>query len=138
MRIKRTLQRLLVSAAAISALTGGVVAVSSAPAMAATTYCKTLQLTGNWYDFAISPRMTVPICYNGTSVWRNGNVTPGVNTIGYYVPGFDWYGTYGGGGWLGVGENFTATAWTNFATFYCTPRWGINAWGNVTSYSRNC
>lgn len=114
--------------------------VAAAPsAMAAPTYCKTLNLSGNWAGFAINPRMTVPICYNGTSVWQNGNVTPGVSTMGWYVGGFDWFGTYGGGGnYLGAGENFMATTWANTFSIYCTPRWDINAWGNVTGYNRNC
>jgi hypothetical protein len=137
-RIKSIAKRLIVSVAAVAALAGGVIVATEAPAAAASTSCKTLNLNGDLLGLAIRPHMSVGICYNGSSVWQSGGVTPGVSTWGYYVPGFDWYGTYGSGGWLGVGENFSATAWTNFATFYCTPRWGINAWGNVISYSRNC
>lgn len=138
MRIKGMVTRLLVAAALTVTVAGGAVAVTESPALAAPTYCKTLNLSGNWLGFAINPRMTVPICYNGTSVWQSGNVTPGVSTVGWYVGGFDWAGTYGSGGWLGAGENFTATTWANTFSTYCTPRWGINAWGNVISYSRNC
>jgi len=71
-------------------------------------------------------------------VWQNGNITPGVTTLGYYVNGITWYGTYGGGNWLGAGENFSVSTWANTVTLYCAPRWGINAWGNVISYSRSC
>lgn len=137
-RIKSMAQRLIVSVAAVAALVGGVVVATEAPAAAASTYCKTLHLSGNWQDFAIRPWMDVPICYNGSSVWQSGNVTAGVATSGYSASGTYWAGTYGGGGWLGAGENFTATAWGSWFSFYCAPRWGINAWGNVISYSRNC
>ena len=126
------------AAALAVTVAGGAVAVTESPALAAPTYCKTLNLSGDWLGFAINPHMTVPICYNGTSVWQSGNVTPGVSTVGWYVGGFDWYGTYGSGGWLGAGENFTATTWANTFSTYCAPRWGINAWGNQVSYSRNC
>lgn len=137
MRIKQAVRRLFVAIAVIAAVAGGAMAVTASPAMAGTS-CKTVHLTGDWWVPTINPRMDVSICYNGSSVWQSGPVTPGVGTAGYYVTGFDWYGTYGGGSWLGVGENFLATAWTNVASFYCTPRWTINTWGNVTSYSRNC
>lgn len=89
MRIKGMVTRLLTAVALTTAMTGGAIAVAAAPAQAAPTYCKTLNLSGNWAGFAINPRMTVPICYNGTSVWQNGNVTPGVSTVGWYVGGFD-------------------------------------------------
>ena len=82
--------------------------------------------------------MSVPICYNGGSVWQNGRITPGVTTVGYYVAGFDWYGSYGGGTSFGVGENFFAHLYSNAASLYCAPRWTINTWGQVTSYNRNC
>ena len=138
MHTKRRVARLLAAAAMAIIMAGGGAAVTATPALAAPTYCKTLNLSGDLLGLTIRPHMSVGICYNGSRVWQHGGITPGVSTWGYYVPGFDWYGTYGSGGWLGVGENFSATAWTNFATFYCAPRWGINAWGNVTSYSRNC
>jgi|GEM_PF-1929385 len=137
MRIKGMVTRLLAAAALTVTVAGGAVAVTASPALAAPTYCKTVNLNGDWWT-VINPHMNVPICYNGSSVWRNGNVTPGVSTAGWYVNGYDWYGTYGSGGWMGVGENFTATTWANTFTTYCTPRWGIDAWGNVVSYSRNC
>lgn len=130
-------KRVVAIAATAIAVLGGVIATPGA-AQATGTTCKTLSVTGNWQGFSIIPRMTVPICYNGSSVWVNGNVTPGVTTFGYTVGGYDWYGTYGSGGWLGAGENFFASAYFGGASFYCTPRWGINAWGNVVSYSRNC
>ncbi len=133
------LMKMAAAAVAATALgVGGIAAAPSAAQAASPTYCKTLYLSGNWQGFAINPRMTIPVCYNGSSVWQSGNITPGVSTVGFNVSGFSWYGTYGGGGWLGAGENFTATTWTNAFTLSCSPRWGINAWGNVTSYSRNC
>lgn len=130
-------KRVVAIVATAIAVLGGVIATPGA-AQAAGTTCTTLNLSGDWQGFAIKPRMTVPICYNGSSVWANGGVTPGVSTIGYNVSGYDWYGTYGSGGWLGAGENFFASAYFGGVSFYCTPRWGINAWGNVVSYSRNC
>lgn len=135
---RKTLTRLIAAAtlAAATALGGGLVTTETAEA--APTYCKTIYLSGNWQGFAINPRMTVPVCYNGSSVWQSGNITPGVSTAGFTVSGFSWYGTYGGGGWLGAGENFTATTLNNSFTLSCSPRWGINAWGNQVSYSRNC
>jgi len=138
MRIKQLVRRALVSSAVVFTLVGGAVAISASPALAAPTYCKTLSLDGDWLGFAINPHMTVPICYNGSSVWQSGNATPGVSTVGWYAGSFDWYGTYGDGGWLGAGENFNATLWANTFSKYCSPRWGINGWGDVISYSRNC
>lgn len=132
------MSRLLAVATLTATIAGGATIAASPSAMAAATSCKTLQLRGDALGFAINPRMDVPICYNGSSVWRNGNITPGVTTVGYYVNSITWYGTYGGGNWLGAGENFSVSSWANVVTLYCAPRWGINAWGNVTSYSRNC
>jgi uncharacterized RDD family membrane protein YckC len=137
MRIKGIVRRLLVSLALVATVAGGAIAVTESPALAAGTSCKTLNLNGDWWT-AINPHMSVPICYNGSSVWQSGPITPGVTTYGYNVNSITWYGTYGSGGWLGAGENFSATAWGGWATFWCSPRWGINAWGNVISYSRNC
>ena len=114
-------------------------AITATPAQAAGTTCRTLNLTqGFTLGLSIRPRMTVPVCYNGSRIWVNGNVTPGVTASGYSVGGFDWYGTYGGPNWLGAGENFSATIWTGAWSFYCTPRWYINSWGNVYSYNRGC
>ena len=139
MRIKETLKRLLVAVALTATVAGGAVAVTESPALAAgPTNCKTLHLSGSWQDFSIRPWMDVPICYNGSSVWQSGGVTAGVATWGYSASGVNWAGTYCGGNWLGAVENFSATAWGSWFSFYCAPRWGINAWGNVTSYNRNC
>ncbi len=111
--------------------------VSSQQAFAGTT-CKTLNLSGATVT-AIRPHMTVPICYNGSQVWQNGQITPGVDTLGYSLNGITWYGTYGGGGsWMGAGENYSVTIWGGWATFSCASRWGINAWGNVVSFDRGC
>lgn len=131
MRIKEIMKRLFTSAGLAAIIAGSAVAGSGSPAMAAPTTCKTIQVSGYAWQ-TINPRMTVPICYNGGSVWQNGPITPGFSSLGYYINGFDWYGSYG------VGENFAAHLWTNAATFYCTPRWTINTWGQVTSYNRNC
>src|SRR5688572_18992715 len=68
MRIKGMITRLLVAAALAVTVAGGATAVTESPALAAPTYCKTLNLSGDWQGFAINPHMTVPICYNGSSV----------------------------------------------------------------------
>lgn len=52
MRIRETMKRLVVSVAAVAAMTGGVVAVTASPTMAAGT---TIDLNGDWYAFAIHP-----------------------------------------------------------------------------------
>jgi hypothetical protein len=136
MRTKGLVRRLAVSVAAIVAMTGGVVAVTAAQAQAAT--CRTVELGNN--GGAIRPSMSVPVCYNGSRIWVNGGITPRVSGYGYWFGSFDWYGSYNDGSqsWLGVGENFSATLFAPVITLYCTPRWYINAWGNVYSYSRNC
>ena len=137
MRIKKILQRLMAAFTLTVAVTGSTVAVAQAPALATRTECRTIQVNGDWWA-AINPRMDVPICYNGLAVWQNGPTTPNVTTVGYYVNGITWHGTYGSGNWLGAGMNLSATLWTNAATVSCSPRWGINAWGKVISYNRNC
>ena len=120
-------------------VTGGVAIMSAQPAAAAT--CRTLTLTqGFTLGFAIQPRMTVPVCYNGSKIWVNGGITPGVSGVGFSVGGFDWYGSYNDASqkWLGVGENFSATIYAGWYTTYCTPRWYINGQGNVYQYNRGC
>jgi hypothetical protein len=101
MSFKAIVRRVLMAFALTATIAGGAAVVSASPAMAAGTSCKTLQLRGDLGGFAVNPRLDVPICYNGSSVWQNGNITPGVTTLGYYVNGTTWYGTYGGGNWLG-------------------------------------
>ncbi|HEU4914918.1 MAG TPA: hypothetical protein VFT16_06000 [Candidatus Saccharimonadales bacterium] len=121
-------------------LTTGFV-LSATPAQAASTTCRTLNLNqGVSLGFAVQPHMRVPVCYNGSKIWVNGGITPGVTTIGYSAGGFDWYGQYHDSrqNWLGVGENFSVTLWTGGATLYCTPRWLLNANGAVYSYKRGC
>lgn len=107
---------------------------------ASATTCRTINVSGSALNAAIYPRMSVPVCYNGSQIWPNGGVTPGVSTLGYYVGGFDWYGTFNDSSrrWLGAGENFTATIWGGWYSTYCSPRWYINAQGKVYSYSRGC
>jgi len=138
MRIKKMVQRLAVATALFVMPTAGMVAVSATPAQAYATQCKTLYLSGDWWAAGANPWMQVPICYNGSSVWQSGNVTAGVNSWGSYINGVTWYGTYGGGNWLGAGINFNGHAWANFASFYCASRWGINAHGQQISYVRGC
>ena len=122
MRIKTVAKQLVASVVLSSTIfTAGAIATAKS-AEAAPTYCKTLHLRGQALGFAVHPRMDVPICYNGRSVWRNGNVTPGVTTVGYYLNGITWYGTYGSGGWIGAGENFSVSSWGNAVTLTCAPR----------------
>ena len=107
--------------------------------MATSTTCKTFNLSGDWWIPDINPHMTLPACYNGSRIWQNGSVTPGVSTIGYVLNGVSWAGTYNSGGsWIGVGENYTVNFWLNWASFSCASRWMINASGNVISYNRGC
>jgi hypothetical protein len=134
---KGVVRRLLVSAAVVAAVAGGVMAVTESPAMAAGTSCKTLHV-GAYPWQAIQPWMDVPICYNGSSVWQSGPITPGVSTYGYVLGDTSWYGSYGSGGWLGVGENYHVTVYGGWASFSCASRWGVNALGNVISYDRGC
>jgi len=110
------------------------------PAMAAGTTCRTVALGGEPGGITIRPYMFVPVCYNGSRIWVSGGITPGVSGWGYTYGGFDWYGSYNDGSqnWLGVGENFSATAWGGWASLYCAPRWYINAWGNKYAYERKC
>ncbi len=112
MRIKARVMRLLAATALTVTMAGGAVVFTASPALAAPTYCKTLEVSGYAWQ-VINPRMSVPICHNGGSVWQNGRITPGVTTVGYYVAGFDWYGSYGGGTSFGVGENFFAHLYSN-------------------------
>lgn len=139
MHLKSLAKRLLISMVAITTLTAGAVAVGSSPAMAATS-CRTVYLdNGGYWWSAIRPKMWVPICYNGSRVWQNGNVTGGVDTIGYVLDGIDWAGTYSSGGnWLGAGMNYRVTIYGGWASFSCASRWTINAWGNKVSFNRGC
>jgi hypothetical protein len=136
LRFRRVNMVIAMLAASLSL--GAVALISAQPAAAAT--CRTLSVQGSSLGFAIQPRMSVPVCYTGTRIWVNGGVTPGASSAGYSIGGFDWYGTFQDSGqqWLGVGENFSATIWGGWHTTYCTPRWYINAQGNVYSYSRGC
>jgi hypothetical protein len=64
---------------------------------------------------------------------------PGATLIGWTNDGYTWYGTYNSGGsWIGVGENFNITIWAGWATFSCTPRWMLNANGQLFSYNKGC
>jgi hypothetical protein len=87
----------------------------------------------------IKPYVTVPVCYNGISIWRNGNVTPGADTFGWDV-NYLWWGTYNDSSqtWIGVGENFQATQFTHWASSLCYPRWMIDQYGQVFSAQKNC
>lgn len=138
MRIRRMAKRLVVAAATVLALTGTAVVATSAPAAAAN--CKTVYLdNGGYWWSAIRPKMWVPVCYDGSHIWQNGNVTGGVDTTGYMLDGIDWSGTYNGGGnWLGAGMNYRVTTYGTWASFSCASRWSIDAWGNKTSFDRGC
>ncbi|HSE61526.1 MAG TPA: hypothetical protein VLA88_04495 [Candidatus Saccharimonadales bacterium] len=59
MHIKQIVRRLLVAAALTAVVAGGTVAVAESPALAAPTYCKTLDLNGDLLGLAIRPRMSV-------------------------------------------------------------------------------
>lgn len=136
MRIKGMVTRLLTAAALAVTVAGGAVAVTVAPALAAT--CRTVELGNN--GGAIRPSMSVPVCYTGSRIWVNGGITPRVSGYGYWFSGFNWYDSYNDASqnWLGVGENFSTTLFAPVVTLYCTPRWYINANGGVYNYSRNC
>lgn len=107
---------------------------------ASATTCRTINVSAGALAFAVQPRMSVPVCYNGTHIWANGGVTPGISTAGYTFNGFDWYGTFNDSSrrWLGAGENFSVTIWGGWYSTYCTPRWYINAHGNVYSHNKGC
>lgn len=127
--------------AGVMALTGGAVAVVATPqpALAAGEVCEEKKLTqGFSLGVTIQPDMVAPVCYDGNTIRINGSVTPGVTSFGYAISDFSWAGWYGGGGFIGIGENFTATTFNNTVTFTCKPRWLINPKGEVYSYERNC
>ncbi len=139
MRIKEMAKRLAVTVAAVAVMTGGVAAITAAPAQAAYgPVCRTL-VTDSQLSFAIVPRMYIPVCYNGDRIWMNGNVSAAVNTYGYTLNGIDWAGTYNSGGnWLGAGMNYRVTAWGNWWGFTCITRWAFNAHGQQIHYDRGC
>jgi hypothetical protein len=115
---------------------------TAATASAATVTCKTLNVSAPAAQFAVHPHMTVPICYNGHQVWKNGHVTPGLSLIGYATDGFTWYGTYTNAGktFLGVGENYEISLVIKGApiSWTCASRWLIGSGGKVYSYTRGC
>jgi hypothetical protein len=102
------------------------------------TICRDIPLEPSDWNVVITPRMTLPACYNGSRIWQNGPVSYAVNTLVYQLGGITWAGTYNNGGsWIGAGENYTATL-LNYGTFTCNTRWMVDAWGNVFSYDRGC
>ncbi len=138
---KRFTRARIATMAGLAALLTVGLMTTAVPAQAASTTCKTLNLSqGVSLGFTIQPHMRVPVCYNGSKIWVNGGITPGVTTVGYNASGFDWYGSYHDSrqNWLGIGENFSVTLWTGAASFYCTPRWLLNSNGAVYSYNRGC
>jgi len=78
-RLKRMLAVVLSGLALVTGI------VFTAPAAnAAGTTCRTLEVNqGFSLGFAIQPHMSVPVCYNGSQIWPNGGITPGVTTYGY-------------------------------------------------------
>jgi hypothetical protein len=140
MRIKTSLRRLVAALTAITVSVIGVTTISATPAQAFPTKCRTVALNnGGAWTLPIQPWMYVPVCYNGSQVWQNGNVTSGVNTFGYTLNGIDWAGTYNGGGnWLGAGINYRVTIVGGWWGQSCATRWTINSLGNSISYRSNC
>lgn len=140
------IRRLMLITAVLSVLAGSLFFTSGsahaqtrAAHTANWTVCQTLNLSGDWWNVGVWPRMTVPVCYNGSRIWQNGSVTAGVLTLGFLLDGMSWSGTYNsGGGWIGAGENYTVTPYGGWATIPCATRWMIDAWGNVFYYARNC
>jgi len=115
--------------------------MTAAPAQADSPTCNTLSLgTGFTLGVTVRPSMDVPVCYDGSRIWVNGGISPGVSTIGYNTGGFDWVGSYNDSSqsWLGVGENYSVTVWTGAASFYCKSRWLLDAHGHVYSFTRGC
>lgn len=139
LRIRSLVRTKLVAALAVTSIAAALVGVSSSPASAATTTCKVVQVSKS--SITYSPHMSVPICYNGSQVWINGGITPGVQLVGWFFDGFSWYGSYNDSSknWLGVGENFTMTEeLPPFVTISCQPRWYLNPSGQVYDSSYGC
>jgi hypothetical protein len=136
---KNNARRAAALVAAAIAVSGATV-LASAPAQASETTCTTVNLDngGYWWSM-IRPTVSVPICYNGSQIWQNGNVTGGVDTTGYVLDEITWTGTYNSGGsWLGVGENYRVTDYSGVGSFSCASRWMLDASGNKTSFDRAC
>lgn len=135
---KKVLRSLAVLATAVGIISAVVTVGTPQQAFAASTTCKTVHVSKS--SITYSPYMTVPVCYNGSRIWQNGGVTPGVSLIGWIFGGYSWHGTYNSGGsWIGIGENFTITMeLPPFVTISCSPRWILNAAGQVTSSSYGC
>lgn len=116
------------------------VAATTQPAAAASTTCRTLTVSGPGVSF--TPRMYVPVCYNGSTVWMNGGITPANTTIGW-AANVTWYGWYNDASWhwLGVGENVNLTMGAlgvTVVSITCAPRWYINPSGVVYHYDAGC
>jgi hypothetical protein len=114
--------------------------VAPQTAFAATTTCRTIYLSHTWWQgiALVKAYLYVPVCWNGSTVWQNGNITPGITLISWSSPGVTWKGTYDDSSrhWLGMGENFTATLGLPHvgASTTFTPRWYINASGVVYAF----
>ena len=139
MRISSKLHRNIAAVATAVGIGFAGITMAAPQALAYSTVCKTLDLSKS--SITYSPHMDIPVCYNGSRIWKNGGVTPGVTLAGWIFGGYNWYGTYNDSSqsWLGVGENFTITMeLPPFVTISCQPRWILNANGNVTSSSYGC
>jgi hypothetical protein len=114
------------------------VVVGPQKASAASTTCRTIYVHSYDDGGTNQPWMYVPVCYNGSTIWMNGHISPGITTIGPSFGGFTWYGWYNDSSrrWLGIGENYTLTI--GFYTTSCLPRWYINASGGVYGHTDNC
>lgn len=134
-------RHLLAAVAVILGLSGSAISVAAAqPASASTVTCQTIYVEHTWVvgPSLIRPWLDVPICWNGSTVWVNGNLTPGV-TEAFWFDTVTWHGWYNDSShaWLGVGMNVDATlgiphviGWSTTLT----PRWYINADGQVYAF----
>lgn len=136
-------KRIAAIVTAASLAFGGIAVTSSAAeAQSDKPRCRTVSLSDNnrLGHFAIRPRMSLPVCYDGSNIWQNGTETARVNTYGYNLNGVSWSGTYNntGGSWIGAGINYEASLPTGWATFSCASRWTVDANGKVSSFERGC
>jgi hypothetical protein len=124
---------------AIFSVSATVVATpGSASAAPLKTQCVTKYVTHIYWASlgSIQAAMYVPICYNGISVWLNGNVTAQANGVGWSVDK-TWVGSYHDSSqrWLGVGENFTARFVSVGSSIDFSSRWYFNQYGTNYAWS---
>jgi hypothetical protein len=141
MNLSKRISRLLAAAALVAGLGAGAAAAGASPAFASTTTCKTFSLEHVYLTFPIfaQPWEDVPVCWNGSTVWQNGNITAGYSLVGYTTTGVSWKGTYNDASheWLGMGMNLPITTLgiKGFtASTVLTPRWYVNAHGVIYAF----